>query len=592
MMTTAAPCASPASSGVRTTSKQNGTSKLGEIERNHTRPVQPNLYRARPMIRSRSLAVLAVGCALLPGAVVMLSTPVLAQEVVQQLPNPATADLNDALRRLSRNPGNIRALLDAGNASLALGDTQAALGFFNRAQAARPEDEGVLTGLALVAVRRGEGAIAVQLFDNANAAGASLSRHAAERGLAYDLVGDNSRAQRFYRQALSREESDETIRRLALSYAISGDGAASEATLLPLLQRQDRSAFRSRAFALAILGQDDEAITIAEAMLPPRLSGRLAPYLRYMPRLTRAQQAAAANLGRFPAASEIGRDTPQILAMAAVNNEEQAAPPAMARADRLTPSGEPLGAPASGVVASGAVASEVVQAVPAQARPVQPVATQTQPSLAEAAAPSRAPEASGELPALASAAPVATTPPPAATAMLQPVSTPVASEPQAVVVAVLEEAAPMPEPMPEQAEEQLDLATAFADFTLPTSGLPVAPSEGAVDITAIEPAREAPPAPPAPPPPPAHPSRHWVQVATGQDLAAFRFDWRRIVRNAEGALAGREAYSARWNQTNRLVTGPFASAREANAFVTRLGEAGIDSFRFTSAEGEEVRRLD
>ncbi|MGB3165934.1 MAG: hypothetical protein WBA68_04070, partial [Alteraurantiacibacter sp.] len=264
------------------------------------------------MISSRqkiALLAAAAGVALMPAA------PAFAQAVVQAAPDPAEQDLTNALQRLSGNPRNVPALLDAGYASLALDDERAAVGFFNRAQAERPDDGRVLIGLALVAVRRGEGPIAIQLFDNANAAGSPMAPFASDRGLAYDLVGANSRAQGLYRQALSREENDEVVRRLALSYAISGDGAASEATLLPLLQRQDRRAYRTRAFALAILGSSDEANSIAETMLPPRLSQRLSPYLQYMPRLTRAQQAAAANLGRFPVIAEIGRDTPQIAAL-------------------------------------------------------------------------------------------------------------------------------------------------------------------------------------------------------------------------------------------------------------------------------------
>ncbi len=75
-------------------------------------------------------------------------------------------------------------------------------------------------------------------------------------------------------------------------------------------------------------------------MLPERLSSRLAPYLRYMPRLTRAQQAAAANLGVFPRAAEIGRDDPALAAYAA---PAAAAPPPGAADLRLVPSGQPLG---------------------------------------------------------------------------------------------------------------------------------------------------------------------------------------------------------------------------------------------------------
>jgi hypothetical protein len=82
-----------------------------------------------------------------------------------------------------------------------------------------------------------------------------------------------------------------------------------------------------------------------------------------------------------------------------------------------------------------------------------------------------------------------------------------------------------------------------------------------------------------------------VQVATGQDIAAFRFDWRRIRREAGGLLDSREPFQARWGQSNRLLTGPFPNAAAANAFVAQLTEKGLDSFRFTSAAGEEVRPL-
>ena len=138
----------------------------------------------------------------------------------------------------------------------------------------------------------------------------------------------------------------------------------------------------------------------------------------------------------------------------------------------------------------------------------------------------------------------------------------------------------------------MGLAEAFADFA--GGSTQVALSAGAVDITTIEPRREVPrpPAPPAPPPPPPEPSRIWVQVATGQDLAAFRFDLRRIRRNAGGLLDHADAWTARWGQTNRLLVGPFASAREANELVTALAGHDISTFRFTSREGEEIQPLD
>ena len=95
-----------------------------------------------------------------------------------------------------------------------------------------------------------------------------------------------------------------------------------------------------------------------------------------------------------------------------------------------------------------------------------------------------------------------------------------------------------------------------------------------------------------PAPRPVHPSRQWVQVATGRDVAALEFDWRRIRRGAGGLLDKYKPYVATWGQTNRLVAGPFASEREAQEFVAKLKEKQVDSFRFTSAQGEEVRLLE
>ena len=79
-----------------------------------------------------------------------------------------------------------------------------------------------------------------------------------------------------------------------------------------------------------------------------------------------------------------------------------------------------------------------------------------------------------------------------------------------------------------------------------------------------------------------------MQVATGQDTGAFRWDWRRIVRNSDGLLDGREAFMTPWGESHRLVTGPFSSGSEAQAMVSRLKVQGIDSFRYTSAVGEEM----
>ena len=89
-----------------------------------------------------------------------------------------------------------------------------------------------------------------------------------------------------------------------------------------------------------------------------------------------------------------------------------------------------------------------------------------------------------------------------------------------------------------------------------------------------------------------HPARHWVQVATGRDLSALEFDWRRIARSANGALDGIGPFTVPWGEANRLLAGPFKSQAEAREMVNRLKQQGIDTFTFSSEEGERITELD
>ena len=656
---------------------------------------------SRPDSRSHGAGLLALLAALAPLG--FTTAPASAQPVVQALPDPAVAELNDALRRLSRNPDGLGALVDAGRASLALNDPDAAARFFERAREQAPRDGRVLAGLGAIAVRNRDPVTAIELFNDAERNGGSVFGYESDRGLAHDLIGDNARAQGFYTQALARGESDEVTRRLALSYAIGGDRALSERVLLPLLQRQDMAAYRTRAFALAVLGQGAEAVTIIETMLPERLASRLKPYLETMPRLTRAQQAAAATQGAFPIASQIGRDDARIAAAAqragvtptqiAANTAPQpVASQASEQAERsrrnrrsrnqadarLIPDGAPMGQAQAAAqqaqldatrAAQEAEARELAERAAAEreAREIaareaaerearelaaretaarearelaareaaerearelaareaaerearelaarEAAARETNAIAALEAAQSPAPGFSGELPALSSASGAA------GAATILPAAAQGAEQP-AVVVAALDNSASSPlSPPPasaarsdnlpslasdpaiqaalqDQPTEPVSLNDAFADFATREFGPPASSNAGAVDIRTIEIPRERPAPPPAPepetPPPPQHPSRQWVQVATGQDISAFRWDWRRIVRSADGLLEGRDAFHTPWGESNRLVTGPFSSAKEAQDFVSELKEKGIDSFRFTSSAGEELKAV-
>ncbi|WP_324261189.1 SPOR domain-containing protein [Altererythrobacter sp. H2] len=591
----------------------------------------------------------------------LLANPAAAQTardgsraVVQPLPSPAVGELNSALRRISRNARDLDALLDAGFASLRLDDVEAAVGFFTRAQEIQPGNAQAKLGLAGAYLRSDRPVEAIEFYRAAEQAGASSQTMAADRGLAYDLVGDNAAAQQEYARALTGDNADEVRRRLALSQAIQGNREGFERTLYPLLEKQDFAAYRTRAFALAILGEEKEAIAITEAVMPADLAARISPYLNFMRRLTPAQQAAAANLGSFPRAAQIGRDDPAIAAYRASTGTVRSADAALA------PSGRPLGGQAVAAATRtesaaqrrrpGRRASRVEEA-PVRAPVVATVARAT-----PAAAPVAAPPAQQSLPP-APAQPVlqqastvqelppvaAAQPAPAPAATTQPVQTPVqtpapvqppvqvqvatsapepasatitmpqpgfdlarvagppvpaqqdlaASAPPALLLpATMAAPAATPDPAPQPAPARV--ADAFAD--LATAPLPVvARAPDAVDITRIKPPREIEkkPEPVAakPPPPPSHPSRHWVQLATGRDKAALRFDWRRFAGKAPDVLGKLTPHVTPWGQANRLLAGPYDSARAANAALAALKKEGLDGFTFTSEAGQAVDRL-
>jgi tetratricopeptide (TPR) repeat protein len=333
------------------------------------------------------------------------ATPVVSRPVVQSLPSGESRRLSAALARIARDPRDFSALMEAGDAANAMGDPEASVGFYKRADSIAPNNPRIKAGLARALVLQGKPVEAITLFASADAAGAA-GDVTSDRGLAYDLVGDPVTAQRYYQTALARRDDDEVRRRLGISLAIIGDATASDAMLMPLLRKQDKPAWRAHAFALAIAGKTKEAVDTVNAILPGPLAQSVTPYLRYMPRLTRAQQAAAVNLGKFPRASEIGQDDPTIIAFAANNTR-------MASADSLLiPRGKPLGS-GGGRSAGGASASTTpLTAKERRARDKAARLARTEAAQAARVAPPEpmpAIDRDGELPALAASTPM--TPP-------------------------------------------------------------------------------------------------------------------------------------------------------------------------------------
>lgn len=255
-------------------------------------------------------------------------------------PPKGTRELQNALQRLAVSPSDIDALIDAGNAALLLGDPQAAIGFFARADEMSPGNGLVKAGLGSGLLLNENPYEALRLFEEAKRLGVPDTVFASDRGLAYDLVGNFDAAQADYELALRRGGDDETIRRYALSLGIAGDRTAAEAQLDPLLRKRDAAAWRTRAFVLAVSGDAEGAIAIADATMPRRMAASIQPFFRYMGKLTPAQQAAAAHFGHFPQSSAMGKDDPRNRQYASAGTPRVRS----GRADSgLIPAGEPLG---------------------------------------------------------------------------------------------------------------------------------------------------------------------------------------------------------------------------------------------------------
>ncbi len=244
---------------------------------------------------------------LAPAALLVASAPaaLLAQEVVQALPGTTSADrLAEQMRALASNPRDLNALIAAADLSLSLGDLSGAASLFARAEKVSATDPRIKAGEGSILVRSERPGEALRYFSQAEAAGYDARNFAADRGLAYDLIGQQERAQRDYRLALKARPDDEIVKRYALSLGISGRRDTALEQLDPLLRKSDRSAWRIRAFVLAMGGDQAGAEKIATTMLPPGMAQGLQPFFQRLPSLLAADRAFAVHFGEVHATPE------------------------------------------------------------------------------------------------------------------------------------------------------------------------------------------------------------------------------------------------------------------------------------------------
>jgi len=204
------------------------------------------------------------------------------------------------LRVLARDPGDLEALSGAGAAALAVGDADAAINFYVRAEKISPRDGRIKAGLGSALVQKEQPRAALRLFDSATDLGVAPFAVALDRGLAYDLRGDNRKAQTEYLTLLRVRADPEATRRLALSLAMMGERTGALTILDPLLRKKDVAAWRARAFVLAMTGDIAGAEAVAYAVLPRYQADALKPFLARLPSLKPAEKAAAVHFGHFP----------------------------------------------------------------------------------------------------------------------------------------------------------------------------------------------------------------------------------------------------------------------------------------------------
>jgi hypothetical protein len=161
------------------------------------------------------------------------------------------------------------------------------------------------------------------------------------------------------------------------------------------------------------------------------------------------------------------------------------------------------------------------------------------------------------------------------------------AQPQPIPVEIATALPSAPPPQSESApggSRLADLSAAIAgiDETKPVRAAPAKPK--AAPRAAAPAAKKAKPAP-------VEPSRVWVQVAGGADKGALPREYARLKSKAPRLLGSRPAWTTPLNATNRLLVGPFASTKEAQAFVNQLKAEQMSGFAWTSAAGQKVEKL-
>ncbi|HEX8402545.1 MAG TPA: SPOR domain-containing protein [Allosphingosinicella sp.] len=218
---------------------------------------------------------------------------------ISTFPEDSGSALNRHLKELADSPRSLSALLGAAKAALDLGDPQAAVTFYARAEDIAPRDGRIKAGIGAAFLAMEQPVPALKFLEEARALGLPEGVIAADRGLAHDLLGDPAQAQRDYAIAMRASDTDEVRRRLALSRAISGDRGGALAAIDDQVRRGSPAGRRIRAFVLALTGDASGATDAARAAMPAQAAA-MQPFFARLPSLRPAERAMAVHFGRFP----------------------------------------------------------------------------------------------------------------------------------------------------------------------------------------------------------------------------------------------------------------------------------------------------
>lgn len=210
-------------------------------------------------------------------------------------------------RALQFDPGFVSAFRAAAANAMARGADSEAGHYYSTWAGREPRNPEPLVGLAstLITPQRPEEALV--LLQRAEDLGGHLGRIAAQRGIAFDLLGDPAAAQRAYAVALDADPGDAlTTQRMALSLALSGqDGAAL--TLMKRFGSEPESAAVRRALALihALGGRRTDAAELAASLAPIAEARKMRAFYAQLSRLAPRDRAVAVHLGTLPSEARL-----------------------------------------------------------------------------------------------------------------------------------------------------------------------------------------------------------------------------------------------------------------------------------------------